>query len=84
MSRRKHPTKEIEEALEYAELRGWRVVCGGSHAWGKMYCPFNDSQCRCAEFCVSSIWSTPRNAFNHARQIERIVNHCVHSGREES
>jgi len=49
------------------------------HAWGRMYCPFNDVVCRCGEFCVASIWSTPKNTGNHARQIRRIVDNCAGS-----
>ena len=79
----KHQDKDIQNALEYAEGMGWRIVPSGgsSHAWGKLLCPFNDSACRCGEFCISSIWSTPKNPTNHARQIRRIVNRCI--GRKE-
>ena len=77
MVRPKHPKKEIEIALVHAETHGWRVETGGSHAWGKIYCPNKSSECRCGEFCISSIWSTPKNAGNHARQIKRIVNNCT-------
>lgn len=77
MSRKRHPDKDIERALCYAEQHGWRVEAGGGHAWGKMYCPTNDRECRCGEFCITSIWSTPRSATNHARQIRRVVDHCV-------
>lgn len=77
MSRKKHSKKEIEAALVYAEMNGWRVEVGGSHAWGKIYCPFNDKECRCGEFCVSSIWSTPKNSQNHAKQIKRVVDNCA-------
>jgi hypothetical protein len=41
MARKKHPKKEIEEALQYAESHGWRLVLGGGHAWGKLYFPHN-------------------------------------------
>ncbi len=77
MSRRKHPNKDIEDAIKYAEENGWRVETGGSHAWGKMYCPYNDKECRCGEFCQSSIWSTPKNPTNHARQIKRVIDNCT-------
>jgi hypothetical protein len=77
MARKKHSKKEIENALVYAEEQGWRLEVGGSHAWGKIYCPFNDKQCRCGDFCVSSIWSTPKNATNHAKQIRRVVDNCT-------
>lgn len=52
MARKKHPKKDIEEALVYAQEKGWRVSVGGGHAWGKLYCPYNDRDCRCGEFCM--------------------------------
>lgn len=79
MNRKRHTDKDIESAIAYAELKGWRVEMRKGHAWGRMYCPFNDLQCRCGEFCVASIWSTPKNKGNHARQIRRIVNNCTGS-----
>lgn len=82
MSRKKHSKQEIEDALCYAEENGWRVEVGGSHAWGKIYCPYNNKECRCGEFCITSIWSTPRNAGNHGKQIRRVVDNCtIHGAR---
>jgi hypothetical protein len=66
MSRRKHPHKDIESAIKYAEENAWRVETGGSHAWGKMYCPYNDKECRCGEFCQASIWRVVDNCTTHA------------------
>lgn len=80
----KHPKKEIAAAIEYALSKGWRVTEGGSHAWGKMYCPFNDKDCRCGEFCISSIWSTPKSATNHANHIRRVVDNCTVLRNKES
>lgn len=77
MTRLKHQKKEIEEALRHAESHGWRVEEGESHAWGRMVCPINEATCRCGEFCITSIWSTPRNAVNHARAIKRVVDNCA-------
>ena len=76
MARNKHSKKEIEAALQYAEANSWVIEVGGSHAWGKMYCPYNDKTCRCGEFCIASIWSTPKNSDNHAKQIRRVVDNC--------
>jgi len=76
-TRKKHPSKEIEKSLKYAEEHEWRIEVGGSHAWGKIYCPKNDKKCRCGEFCISSVWSTPRNPINHAKQIKRVVDNCT-------
>ena len=82
MVRKKHPKKEIEKALKYAEDNAWNVEVGGSHAWGKIYCPYNAKECRCGEFCVTSIWSTPKNADNHAKQIYRVVDNCIINKRQ--
>ena len=80
MTRSRHPNKEIEHALQYAQAHGWRIVPGGSHAWGRIYCPDDDEGCRCGEFCIASIWSTPKNPKSHARAIRRVVNNCIKQG----
>ncbi len=55
------------------------------HAWGRMYCPYNDEECRCGEFCITSIWSTPKNPSNHARALRRVVDNCTsHRQRREA
>lgn len=77
MARSRHPHKAIEEALRYAESKGWRIETEGSHAWGRMYCPFNSPDCRCGEFCITSIWSTPKNPENQSRKLKRLVDNCV-------
>lgn len=73
--RPKHPNKEIEEAILYAEENGW--VCKDSgksaHAWGRLLCPLHTR-----EGHQMSIWSTPRSTFNHAQQIKRLVDKCQH------
>ena len=77
MTRAKHPNKDVESAVAHAEAEGWRVDIGGSHAWGKMYCPYNDEQCRCGIHCITSIWSTPKNPSNFAKQLRRVVDNCT-------
>lgn len=79
MALKKHPKKEIQAAIVYAESKGWRIeASGGSgHSWGQMYCPYNENDCRCGEYCISSIWSTPRSPGNHAKQIRRVVDNCT-------
>ena len=77
VARNRHPNKDIEDALRHAEMSGWRVEVGGSHAWGKIFCPYNDSDCRCGEFCITSIWSTPKNPGNFARKVLRVVDNCT-------
>lgn len=36
--RKKHPNKEIEKAIRYAERLGWRYRRAGksAHAWGRL------------------------------------------------
>lgn len=73
--RSKHPRKAIEQAICMAEELGWRYQPTGrsAHAWGRLYCPLNTT-----DGCRLSIWSTPRNAENHAKQIVRCVLRCSH------
>lgn len=73
----KHPSKAIEQAIAHAESYGWRVEKSRGHAWGRLFCPHNDAECRCGEFCITSIWSTPKNREAHARQIRRVVDKCT-------
>ena len=80
MTRSSHPKKEIEAALKHAEEEGWRVEVGGSHAWGN-----NDDECRCGEFCIASVWSTPKNPASHARALRRVVDKCsTHQRRDDT
>jgi len=80
MPRDKHPNKEIEAALQYAESKNWRVEKSkgkSAHAWGRVYCPTKDNFCINTERCITSIWSTPRNAVNHARLLKKMVDRCL-------
>ena len=77
MPRRRHPKKAVEDAIQYAEEHGWCVEVGGAHAWGRIYCPNNDTECRCGEFCITSVWSTPASPSNHGKQIRRVVDNCT-------
>ena len=74
-TRTKHPNKEIEAAICFAEMLGWRYRHTGrsSHAWGRLLCPRKDR-----EGCFFSICSTPKNPENHAKQILRNVKTCPH------
>ena len=74
MPRRRHPKKEVEEALRYAEEAGWTVeptVPG--HRWGVA---------RCGLGCSLSIWSTPSSAGDHGKDIRRAVRRCPHRRKE--
>lgn len=82
MTRPSHPRKEIEAVLRYAEAHGWRIEVGGGHAWGRLYCPYNDENCRCGKFCITSVWSTPKNSGNHANLLKRVVDNCTASEKQ--
>jgi len=43
MKRKRHTDKDIEAAIAYVELKGWRIEKRSGHAWGRMYCPFDDA-----------------------------------------
>lgn len=78
MARFRHPNKHIERAVRYAESLGRRVVTSEGHAWGRLFCPHANR-----DGCIISVWSTPRNPENHARQIRREVDGCPH-GEDEA
>lgn len=73
--RPKHPSKEIEAAISYAEAKGWRYKKTGSsaHAWGRLLCPHQER-----DGCSLSVWSTPRDQIVHAKQIRHRINSCPH------
>ena len=79
MSRPRHPKAEIEKAVKYAEQLGWSVKISNGHAWGRLLCPFSSR-----DGCILSVWSTPKNADNHARHIRKVVDACPHTNREAS
>jgi len=66
VKRRTHPKKEIEKALREAELAGLNVTDSSGHGHsahvisGDQPHPFR-------------VWSTPKNADNHAKQIRRHI-----------
>lgn len=75
MSNPRHSKPEVEAAVRYALSLGWRLEMSSGHAWGRLYCPRASR-----EGCIVSVWSTPRNAGNHARQIRSAVDRCDHCG----
>jgi hypothetical protein len=78
MARPRHPNKHVELAIQYAEALGWRVETPGSHAWGRLFCPYSTR-----EGCIISVWSTPRNPENHARHLRHRVDWCPHRDTEQ-
>lgn len=81
MPRTKHPSKDIESALQELEALGWSVEEAkgrSAHSWGYVLCPANaGNACRSGVFCRMSVWSTPRNPLNHARELLRKAFGCV-------
>jgi len=82
MVRSKHPNKDIEATLQYAEKYRWTVKKskGSAHCWGQMLCPSNNKACRGGICCQQSVWSTPKSPLNHSRALKRIVDKCQFLG----
>lgn len=78
--RKKHPSKDITQAIKYAESMGWRYkkAGGSAHIWGMLLC-----LCETREGCVMPIWSTPKDTFKHAEKIKQSVKRCPHKLRDE-
>jgi hypothetical protein len=74
MPRSVHPNSDIEMAVKFAEAKGWRYVHSNGHAWGRLFCSLGQR----GGCPIISVWSTPKNPFNHARQIRRRVSKCPH------
>ena len=68
-----HPNKEIAAAVRYATDRSWTLRLTRGHAWGRLFCPGGSRG-----DCRLSVWSTPRDPENHAKQIRRQVDRCAH------
>jgi hypothetical protein len=71
-----HPNKHIRAAVEYAIEHGWTLKKAGAraHVWGRLYCPHGDRT-----GCAKAVYSTPRVAEDHARDIRRAVDRCPHT-----
>jgi hypothetical protein len=78
MGRPRHPNKQIERAVRYAESLDWSVEISNGHAWGHLLCPRSTR-----EGCIVGVYSTPRCPENHARQITREVDLCPHRVSDE-
>lgn len=81
MSRPRHPNKNIESALQYAEQAGWTVQKaegGRAHIWGKAMCPE-----RSRDGDIEFIHCTPSNPEQHARKIRRAIDLCPHLVQED-
>lgn len=68
-----HKDKHIRAAIDYAISEGWTFTPGGAsaHCFGRLVCGISVHSDH-----MMSIWSTPRDAVNHSKQIIRMVNRC--------
>jgi hypothetical protein len=75
----RHPNKEINAALRYADSRGWTIVESvRGHCWGMIRCPHGRGGCQ------KSVWSTPQSPEDHAKSLRRFVDNCPHQDEEET
>jgi len=72
---KKHPHKHIQAAIDYALAKGWVWVAPGhsAHCFCRLRCGSPENQHQAHQL---SVWSTPRSAENHAKQIKHKVDHC--------
>jgi hypothetical protein len=70
MARPRHPNKEVEEAVRYAESEGW--VWRKLGHWGRLGAHAD------RDGCQVGVNGTPRDCGAHARQICRAVDRCPH------
>ncbi|WP_017295438.1 hypothetical protein [Geminocystis herdmanii] len=77
--KKKHPHKKIREVIEYAQQKGWIIKESNGHAWGILYCPYNDKNCRSGKHCKISVWSTPTNPEYFAQHLKRAIDKCIYS-----
>lgn len=73
MARDRHPKKELEAVVEYAEQQGWRILAGKRHAKFKLLCKHHDR-----DGCKVSVWSTPQDVDDHAKDVRRAIDRCPH------
>lgn len=73
MARDRHSKKELEAVVEYAEQQGWDVLPGKRHAKFKLRCKHHDR-----DGCKVSVWSTPADVDDHARNVRRAIDRCPH------
>lgn len=68
MGRDRHPKKDIESALRYAESHGWKVQqkkSKKSHTWGRVTSPDGGISIR--------VDGTPKNPSDRAKDVRRAV-----------
>ena len=76
-ARPRHPNKEIEAVVAYAESKHWTWWKMGH--WGRLFCPLADR-----EGCQVAVNGTPRNPEGHARLVKRAIDRCPHQKAAEN
>lgn len=76
--RPRHTSKEVEQAIQDAEAKGWYCDHPRGH-WGRLFCAHADR-----DGCQIGVSGTPRNPEAHARQIKRAVDRCPHQEGEDN
>jgi hypothetical protein len=77
MARPRHPKREVEDAVAYAEGKNWTLRKMGH--WGRLFCAHADR-----DGCQVGVNGTPKNAGAHARHIKRAVDRCPHQEKKEA
>ena len=73
-----HPNKHIQAASAYAISQGWLFRASNGHAFGRLQCALPQHREH-----MMSIWSTPKNPEQHAKQIRRKVDECLALSQKE-
>ena len=76
MARPRHPNKDIEAAVRYAERQGWSWAKATGQAWVRLRCPH-----AARGGCQFWVYGTPRNPGAHADRIRRQVDACPYQRR---
>lgn len=76
MTRWSHSKKQVRDALNDAYAAGLEVVdtSAHGHSWGYVQCTVDKQR--------MSVWSTPKNGDNHAKQIRKFVSRHCHPDQE--
>ncbi len=65
-----HSKKQVRDALDEADAADFGIRTSAGHRWGCVECG------KCGQ--TFSVWSTPRNADDHAKQIRRFIKKHSH------
>ena len=76
---KKHPNKQLREAIKHAMANGWEIAEAGksAHAFCRVRCAGGHTEHQ------MSIWSTPKSPENHAKQILHKVQQCRDEQQEQ-